>query len=47
MVLDVRVFMRTRGVSMDYVRSGVFQWTDLFGLGALGYVTYLFLGELG
>ena len=32
---------------MDYVRSGVFKWTGLFGLGALGYFTYLFLEEWG
>ena len=32
---------------MDYVRSGVFQWTGLFGQGALVYFTYLFLGEWG
>ena len=32
---------------MNYVMSGVFQWTGLFGLGALGYFTYLFLGEWG
>ena len=32
---------------MEYVTSGVFQWTGLFGLGALGYFTYLFWGEWG
>ena len=32
---------------MNYVMSGVFQWTGLFGLGALGYFIYLFLGEWG
>ena len=32
---------------MDYVTSGVFQWTGLFGLGALGVFHLPVFGRMG